>query len=236
MEFNTISVSDGVTMGTEGMKASLISREVIADSIELVVRGHLLDGVVCLVGCDKTMPGRGDGDGPPRRPRLALYNGTIYPGMYKGQDRRRRDASTRRSARTGPARSASTSCTRSRTPRVPGAGACGGQYTANTMSMVLEFLGPVAGAASTASRPRTRRRTTRPGAAASSSWTSSGATSGRPRSSRGPRSTTRSRRSPRPAARRTASSTCSRSPTSSGSRSTSTSSARSPTGPRSSPT
>ena len=71
MEFNTISVSDGVTMGTEGMKASLISREVVADSIELVVRGHLLDGVVCLVGCDKTAARRGDGARPARRPRAS---------------------------------------------------------------------------------------------------------------------------------------------------------------------
>ena len=74
-------------------------------------------------------------------PGLALYNGTIYPGVYKGRERRPSSACTRRSARIGPARSASTSCTRSRTPPAPGAGACGGQYTANTMSMVLEFIG-----------------------------------------------------------------------------------------------
>src|SRR4029078_12179700 len=85
MEFNTISVSDGVTMGTEGMKASLISREVIADSIELVVRGHLLDGLVCLTGCDKTMPGAAMAMARLDVPSLALYNGTIYPGMYKGR-------------------------------------------------------------------------------------------------------------------------------------------------------
>ena len=85
MEFNTISVSDGVSMGTEGMKASLISREVVADSIELVVRGHLLDGVVCLVGCDKTTPGAAMALGRLDVPGLVLYNGTIYPGTYKGQ-------------------------------------------------------------------------------------------------------------------------------------------------------
>src|SRR6187431_1840162 len=84
MEFNTVSVSDGVTMGTEGMKASLISREVIADSIELVVRGHLLDGVVCLVGCDKTIPAAAMALGRLDVPGLVLYNGTIYPGTYKG--------------------------------------------------------------------------------------------------------------------------------------------------------
>src|SRR5665647_197407 len=84
MEFNTIAVSDGVSMGTEGMKASLISREVIADSIELVVRGHLLDGLVCLVGCDKTIPAAVMALGRLDVPGLALYNGTIYPGTIKG--------------------------------------------------------------------------------------------------------------------------------------------------------
>src|SRR6187200_3344051 len=79
MEFNTISVSDGVTMGTEGMKASLVSRE-------LVVRGHLLDGLVCLVGCDKTMPGAAMALARLDVPGLALYNGTIYPGVYKGRN------------------------------------------------------------------------------------------------------------------------------------------------------
>ena len=85
MEFNTIAVSDGVSMGTEGMKASLVSREVIADSIELVVRGHLLDGVVCLVGCDKTIPAAAMALGRLDVPGLVLYNGTIYPGTYKGK-------------------------------------------------------------------------------------------------------------------------------------------------------
>ncbi len=85
MEFNTISVSDGVSMGTEGMKSSLVSREVVADSIELVMRGHLLDGVVCLTGCDKTTPGAAMALGRLDVPGLILYNGTIYPGTYKGQ-------------------------------------------------------------------------------------------------------------------------------------------------------
>ena len=118
MEFNTISVSDGVSMGTEGMKASLISREVVADSIELVMRGHLLDGVVCLVGCDKTTPGAIMALGRLDVPGLVLYNGTIYPGRLQGRAQRHgRHACTRPSARTAPARSASTSCTRSRTRR-----------------------------------------------------------------------------------------------------------------------
>src|SRR5689334_22523458 len=85
MEFNTVAVSDGVTIGTEGMKASLVSREVVADSIELVVRGHLLDGVVCVVACDKTVPGAAMAHGRLDVPGLVLYSGTIYPGMYKCQ-------------------------------------------------------------------------------------------------------------------------------------------------------
>ena len=86
MEFNTIAVSDGVTMGTEGMKASLISREIIADSIELVSKGHSFDGIVCLTGCDKTSPGAAMALGRLNIPGLVLYNGTILPGTYKGKD------------------------------------------------------------------------------------------------------------------------------------------------------
>jgi dihydroxy-acid dehydratase len=140
MEFSTISISDGVTMGTDGMKASLVSREVVADSIELTVRGHLMDGVVCLVGCDKTIPGAVMALLRLDRPGVILYNGTIYPGTYKG---RNSDIVSIFEA-VGAYRAGtitleelyeieSVSC--------PGPGACGGQYTANTMSMVLEFLG-----------------------------------------------------------------------------------------------
>jgi dihydroxy-acid dehydratase len=141
MEFNTIAVSDGVSMGTEGMKASLVSREVIADSIELVVRGHLLDGLVCLVGCDKTIPAAAMALGRLDVPAVILYNGTIYPGVYKGE--RRATVVTVFEA-IGAYRAGkmtldelyeveNVSC--------PGPGACGGQYTANTMATVLEFLG-----------------------------------------------------------------------------------------------
>jgi len=141
MEFNTIAVSDGTSMGTEGMKASLVSREVIADSIELCTRGHLLDGLVCLVGCDKTIPGAIIALGRLDIPGVVLYNGTIYPGVYKGE----RDATIVTifeaigAYRAGKIEARelyeieSVSC--------PGAGACGGQYTANTMSMTLEILG-----------------------------------------------------------------------------------------------
>ncbi|HLX33669.1 MAG TPA: dihydroxy-acid dehydratase [Candidatus Limnocylindrales bacterium] len=140
MEFSTISVSDGVSMGTEGMKASLVSREVIADSIELVVRGHLLDGVVCLVGCDKTIPGAAMALARLDVPGLALYNGTIYPGTYKGRDL----TIVSVFEAIGAYRAGKISLDELydiESAACPGAGACGGQFTANTMSMVLEFLG-----------------------------------------------------------------------------------------------
>src|SRR5256714_319186 len=141
MEFNTIAVSDGVSMGTEGMKASLISREVIADSIELVVRGHLLDGVVCLVGCDKTIPAAAMALGRLDVPGLVLYNGTIYPGTYKGK--RNATVVTVYEA-IGAYRAGKISLEELyevENVACPGAGACGGQFTANTMSTALEFLG-----------------------------------------------------------------------------------------------
>ncbi|MGZ8515448.1 MAG: dihydroxy-acid dehydratase [Candidatus Limnocylindrales bacterium] len=140
MEFSTVSISDGVTMGTEGMKASLVSREVIADSIELVARGHLFDGLVCLVGCDKTMPGAAMALARLDIPGLALYNGTIYPGTYKG---RNVDIVSVYEA-IGAYRAGTISLDELHgieNAACPGAGACGGQYTANTMSTVLEFIG-----------------------------------------------------------------------------------------------
>src|SRR5690242_21740208 len=140
MEFNTISISDGVSMGTEGMKASLISREVIADSIELVVRGHLLDGVVCLVGCDKTIPGAAMAMARLDVPGLVLYNGSIAPGRFRGRDVTIQDVFEAVGAAAAGTMSngdvhelEGVAC--------PGAGACGGQFTANTMATVLEFLG-----------------------------------------------------------------------------------------------
>jgi dihydroxy-acid dehydratase len=140
MEFNTISVSDGVSMGTEGMKASLVSREVVADSIELVVRGHLLDGVVCLVGCDKTIPGAAIALARLDVPGLILYNGTIYPGAYKGRDL----TIVSVFEAIGAYRAGKISLEELyeiESAACPGAGACGGQYTANTMSGAMEFLG-----------------------------------------------------------------------------------------------
>jgi dihydroxy-acid dehydratase len=140
MEFNTISVSDGVSMGTEGMRASLISREVIADSIELVALGHMMDGLVCLVGCDKTLPGAVMGLCRMNLPGLALYSGTIAPGVYRGKEVSIQNVFEAIGAHNAGTMSdadlhelESVAC--------PGAGACGGQFTANTMSTALEFLG-----------------------------------------------------------------------------------------------
>jgi dihydroxy-acid dehydratase len=141
MEFNTIAVSDGVSMGTEGMKASLVSREVIADSIELVVRGHLLDGLVCVVGCDKTVPGAAMALGRLDVPGLALYSGTIYPGVVKGV--RNATVVTVFEA-IGAYRAGSITLDELyeiENAACPGPGACGGQFTANTMSTVMEFIG-----------------------------------------------------------------------------------------------
>jgi dihydroxy-acid dehydratase len=140
LEFNTISVSDGVSMGTEGMRASLVSREVIADSIELVARGHLFDGLVCLVGCDKTIPAAVMALCRLDIPGLVLYNGSIAPGNFRGRDVTIQDVFEGVGAHAAGMLSAedlheleSVAC--------PGAGACGGQFTANTMSTALEFLG-----------------------------------------------------------------------------------------------
>jgi dihydroxy-acid dehydratase len=140
MEFNTVAVSDGVSMGTEGMKTSLVSREVVADSIELVARGHLFDGLVCLVGCDKTNPGAAMAVGRLDIPSVILYNGTIYPGTYMGQPQ---DVVSVYEA-IGAYRAGKISAEELygiEQVACPGPGACGGQFTANTMSMVLEFMG-----------------------------------------------------------------------------------------------
>jgi dihydroxy-acid dehydratase len=147
MEFGTISVSDGVTMGTEGMKASLISREVVADSIELVARGHLFDGLVCIFGCDKTGPGAAMALGRLDIPGLALYSGTIHPGIRSasmgGNGSRDATVVTIYEA-IGAYRAGKISLEELydvENASCPGPGACGGQFTANTMSMVMEALG-----------------------------------------------------------------------------------------------
>jgi dihydroxy-acid dehydratase len=140
VEFNTVAVSDGVSMGTEGMRASLVSREVIADSIELVARGHLFDGLVCLVGCDKTIPAAVMALARLDLPGLALYNGSIAPGRYKGADVTIQDVfEAVGSHAAGTMSGAEVHALES--VACPGAGACGGQFTANTMSTALDFLG-----------------------------------------------------------------------------------------------
>ncbi len=140
IEFNTIVVSDGISMGTEGMKASLISREVIADSIELVVRGHLFDGVIALSGCDKTIPGCVMALARLNLPSIMLYGGSIMPGEFHGKPVSIQDVFE---AVGSHAKGKMTTEELSELERraCPGAGACGGQFTANTMSIAFEFLG-----------------------------------------------------------------------------------------------
>ena len=140
LEFNTVSISDGITMGTEGMRASLISREVITDSIELVTRGNLFDALVVLVGCDKTIPAGVMALARLDVPGLVLYGGSIAPGTFEGHDVTIQDVyeaiGSHSSGKMNDARLLAlerSAC--------PGAGACGGQFTANTMAMVCEFLG-----------------------------------------------------------------------------------------------
>jgi dihydroxy-acid dehydratase len=140
MEFNTIAISDGVTMGTEGMKASLVSREVIADSIELVGRGHMFDAMVALVGCDKTMPGAAMALIRLNVPGLILYGGSIAPGRFRGKDVTVGDVYEAIGA-TAAGRMSDADLRDLENVACPGAGACGGQFTANTMAMALEFLG-----------------------------------------------------------------------------------------------
>jgi dihydroxy-acid dehydratase len=140
IEFNTIAVSDGVSMGTEGMKASLISREVIADSIELAVRGHLFDAVVALSGCDKTIPGTVMALLRLNLPSLMLYGGSIAPGKVNGKDVTIQDVFEGVGA-CAAGRISRTQLKDIEDHACPGPGACGGQFTANTMAMAIEVLG-----------------------------------------------------------------------------------------------
>jgi len=140
LEFNTITISDGITMGTEGMKTSLISREVIADSIELVARGNYFDGIIALSSCDKTIPGTIMALIRMDVPALMLYGGTIAPGRYQGND------VTIQSVFEAMGAYAAGRITREELTEIenvacPGPGACGGQFTANTLAMVSEIMG-----------------------------------------------------------------------------------------------
>jgi dihydroxy-acid dehydratase len=140
MEFNTIAISDGETMGTEGMRASLVSRELIADSIELVCRGQLFDAVVCVVGCDKTIPAAAMALARMDLPGLVLYGGTIAPGSYRGKDVTIQDVFEAVGANAA-GKITDKELHELEDVACPGAGACGGQYTANTMSTVMEMIG-----------------------------------------------------------------------------------------------
>jgi dihydroxy-acid dehydratase len=140
MEFNTIAISDGETMGTEGMRASLVSRELIADSIELVCRGQMFDAVVCVVGCDKTIPAAAMALARMNLPGMILYGGTIAPGNYRGKDVTIQDVFEAVGANAA-GKITDQELHALEEVACPGAGACGGQYTANTMSTVMEIIG-----------------------------------------------------------------------------------------------
>jgi len=140
MEYNTIAISDGITMGTEGMKASLVSRDLIADSIELVARGHMFDGIVALVACDKTIPGAAMALLRLNIPGLVLYGGSILPGRYKGRDLTIQDVYEAVGANAA-GKMSDEELLAIENSACPGAGACGGQFTANTMATVMEIIG-----------------------------------------------------------------------------------------------
>jgi dihydroxy-acid dehydratase len=140
MEFNTIAISDGITMGTEGMKTSLVSRELVADTIELVSRGQYFDAVICLAACDKTIPGAAMGLLRLDVPGIVLYGGSIMPGRFEGRDVTIQDVFEAIGA-TAAGKMSPEQLKALEDVACPGAGACGGQYTANTMAMVLELLG-----------------------------------------------------------------------------------------------
>jgi dihydroxy-acid dehydratase len=159
MEFNTIAISDGVTMGTEGMKASLVSREVIADSIELVGRGHMFDAIVALTACDKTTPGAAMALVRLNVPSLILYGGSIAPGNLDGYDLTVVDVFEAVGAHAA-GKIDDARLKEIEDKACPGAGACGGQFTANTMAMVMEFIGlsPVGSASPGATDPRKEQK------------------------------------------------------------------------------
>ena len=140
MEFNTIAISDGVTMGTEGMKASLVSRELIADSIELTCRGYMFDAVVALVACDKTIPGAAMALARLDIPSVLLYGGSIMPGRFHGVDVTIQDV-FEAVGRHAAGKMSDADLKELEDVACPGAGACGGQYTANTMATVMEAIG-----------------------------------------------------------------------------------------------
>ena len=155
MEFNTIAISDGITMGTEGMKTSLVSRELIADSIELCTRGYMFDALVCLVGCDKTIPAASMALARLNIPGIVLYGGSIMPGRYKDRDVNIQDVFEAVGAHAA-GNMSDEELDRLEHVACPGPGACGGQFTANTMALAMEFIGlsPIGSASVPAVDPR----------------------------------------------------------------------------------
>jgi dihydroxy-acid dehydratase len=140
MEVNTISISDGITMGTEGMKTSLVSRELVADSVELVGRGHYFDALLCITGCDKTVPAMAMAMARLDRPGVLVYSGSILPGSYRGREVAVGEIFEAIGA-VSAGRMSESDLSEFEAAVCPGPGACGGQYTANTMSMVMEVIG-----------------------------------------------------------------------------------------------
>jgi len=155
MEFNTIAVSDGITMGTEGMKGSLVSREIIADSIELTGRSYMFDGIIALVACDKTIPGGAMGLARVNVPSVLLYGGSILPGQVNGVDITIQDVFEAVGAHAA-GKISDEQLLAIENHACPGAGACGGQYTANTMATAMEIIGisPMGSASIPAVDPR----------------------------------------------------------------------------------
>jgi dihydroxy-acid dehydratase len=140
IEYNTVSVTDGIAMGTEGMKASLVSREVVADSIEVVARGHLFDALVAITGCDKTIPGGVMALARLNLPGVMLYGGSIMYGEYKGRRLTVQDVFEAVGAFNA-GRVSREELREIENRACPGAGACGGQFTANTMATAFEMIG-----------------------------------------------------------------------------------------------
>jgi dihydroxy-acid dehydratase len=164
MEFNTIAVSDGITMGTQGMKTSLMSRDMIADSIELMGRAYMFDAIVALVACDKTIPGAAMGLARLNVPGLILYGGSIMPGVYEGKEITIQHVFEAIGANAA-GRISDDELKAIEDAACPGPGACGGQYTANTMAMVMELMGisPMGSAAIPAVDPRKAQEGVRSG-------------------------------------------------------------------------
>lgn len=154
MEFNTVAISDGVTMGTEGMKTSLVSREVIADSVELVGRGHMFDAIIGLGACDKTLPGLALAIARLNVPSLLLYGGSIMPGEWRGREVTVQSVFEAIGANAA-GKLSDEDLIDLENHACPGAGACGGQFTANTMAMAMEFIGlsPIGSASTPAVDP-----------------------------------------------------------------------------------